>query len=80
MPDTARIDAARVGAYLLLRTQDASGDTHVDVFELRAGPVHLESFSGNRDLPARAACDHLAALLGRTPQPDWQPIAPEANT
>jgi hypothetical protein len=75
--DRAAVDAARVGPYLLLRTHDASGDEHVDVFELRAGPVHLESFSGNRGLPAQAACDHLGRLLGRAATPRWQRIRPE---
>jgi len=76
-PDRAPLAAARVGPYLLLRSQDQSGDEHVDVFELSAGPVHLESFSGNRGLPAQAACDHLARLLGRAAAPRWQAIRPE---
>jgi len=78
-PTAPPLQAARVGPYLLLRTDEPNGDCHVDVFEVRGGPVHLESFSGNRDLPTRAACDHLTALLGRAPVPVWMPIPPEAG-
>lgn len=73
-----RVSAARAGAYLLLRTHDASGDEHVDLFELRAGPMHLESFSGNRGLPEAAACEHLARLLGAPPELAWQDVPPGA--
>ena len=45
------VEAARAGPYLLLRSRDPCGDEHVDCFELRSGPVHLESFSGNGGLP-----------------------------
>ena len=74
---TDSVAAARVGHYLLVRSLDDSGDEHVDLFELRAGPMHLESFSGNRGLPEEAACNHLAQLLGRPAAVRWQPIPPE---
>jgi len=71
------IHAARCGSYLLIRTQLASGDEHVDLFEVGDGPHHRESFSGNRGLPEAAAVAHLADLLGRPPACRWHVVPPE---
>lgn len=73
------IHAARCGRYLLVRTQLASGDEHVDLFEVGDGPHHRESFSGNRGLPEAAALAHLAGILGRTPECRWHPVPPETE-
>ena len=70
------VAVARAGPYLCVRSQDVSGDEHVDLFEMRAGPVHLESFSGNRGLPEAALRNQLAARLGRAPELRWQPVPP----
>ena len=72
------VDAARCGRFLLLRTRLATGDEHVDLFELGDGPHHLESFSGNRGLPEASALTHLAGLLGRTPECRWHAVPAEA--
>ncbi|MHC5019137.1 MAG: hypothetical protein ACYTGX_03285 [Planctomycetota bacterium] len=78
-PAGPAIHAARCDRFLLVRTQLASGDEHVDLFEVGDGPHHRESFSGNRGLPEAAALAHLRELLGRTPVCAWHPVPPEAG-
>lgn len=75
MTRPAEIRVARVGPYLLLATTDPTGDEHADLFEVRIGVRHLESFTGNKGLPESALRKRLAALLGREPEVRWTTVS-----
>ncbi len=68
------VRVARVGPYLLVATTDPTGDEHADLFEIRIGVVHVESFTGNKGLPEAALRKRLAGLLGREPEVRWTTV------